>query len=138
MRDARVHDDPPAVIAAGAAPRHGDRQGDGAEGYTVRRVRCRQDVDIPALRQQHVRRQQRSQVDPGPRQHRQGVRRRGQTNTSECQRYVYVCAHACVHVGQSLLSTKRERAFKKCITLEYSALSASLRFLFKNQQVGIT
>jgi len=66
MRDVRVHDDPPAVISAGAAPRHGDRQGDGAEGYTVRRVRRRKDVYIPALRQQHVRRQQRPQVDPGP------------------------------------------------------------------------
>lgn len=66
MRDARVHDDPSTVITAGTAPRHGDRQGDGAEGYTVRRVRRRKDVYIPALRQQHVRRQQRPQVDPGP------------------------------------------------------------------------
>lgn len=124
MRDARVHDDPPsAVIAAGAAPRHGDRQGDGAEGYTVRRVRRRQDVDIPALRQQHVRRQQRPQVDPGPRQHRQGVRRRGQTNTRECRPIPYMRGYVGMWVSRFL-----SRGRKRCDHFgKFHSVSSSFR-----------
>lgn len=47
-----MHDNPSAVIAAGAAQRrHGDCQSNRAEGYPVWRVRGRQDVYISALRQ---------------------------------------------------------------------------------------
>lgn len=52
MRDVHVQDDASLVIAAGAARRrrrHGDCQSNGAEGYTVRRIRSRQDVYIPTL-----------------------------------------------------------------------------------------